>query len=369
MLISQVYTSVNFYPRSPCGERRVGPWPCGPARIISIHALLAESDQEYIIRNVEALIFLSTLSLRRATSGISAILTNLDDFYPRSPCGERPYSGTNCSGANTYFYPRSPCGERLSSISLSYNAENFYPRSPCGERRGLYSRKACAILFLSTLSLRRATLCPPAVAAVAVTISIHALLAESDRCVLRIVSVCSEFLSTLSLRRATLGGILIPRKLKFLSTLSLRRATAQLENTEEYKGFLSTLSLRRATLIILRQKKMVLYFYPRSPCGERQLGSPRTGCPVLISIHALLAESDPRFAGRAQRNPHFYPRSPCGERRIACMHLQAYNNFYPRSPCGERPSSLIKAARFADFYPRSPCGERRLIDVVHGFSS
>ena len=157
MLISQVYTSVNFYPRSPCGERRVGPWPCGPARIISIHALLAESDQEYIIRNVEALIFLSTLSLRRATlSNNSRRFVCLHfyprspcgerhppsqsryadtNFYPRSPCGERPYSGTNCSGANTYFYPRSPCGERLSSISLSYNAENFYPRSPCGERR------------------------------------------------------------------------------------------------------------------------------------------------------------------------------------------------------------------------------------------
>lgn len=38
--------SRHFYPRSPCRERRVGPWPCGPARIISIHALLAESDSK-----------------------------------------------------------------------------------------------------------------------------------------------------------------------------------------------------------------------------------------------------------------------------------------------------------------------------------
>ena len=33
-------------------------------------------------------------------------------------------------------------------------------------------------------------------------------------------------------------------------------------------------------------------FYPRSPCGERPiLGNPCAGCPA-ISIHALLAESD-----------------------------------------------------------------------------
>ena len=35
--------------------------------IISIHALLAESDQLYINRTAKAIVFLSTLSLRRAT--------------------------------------------------------------------------------------------------------------------------------------------------------------------------------------------------------------------------------------------------------------------------------------------------------------
>ena len=37
---------------------------------ISIHALLAESDQLYINRTAKAVIFLSTLSLRRATAVI-----------------------------------------------------------------------------------------------------------------------------------------------------------------------------------------------------------------------------------------------------------------------------------------------------------
>ena len=33
-------------------------------------------------------------------------------------------------------------------------------------------------------------------------------------------------------------------------------------------------------------------FYPRSPCGERRPHGPPRGGDYLISIHALLAESD-----------------------------------------------------------------------------
>ena len=57
---------------------------------ISIHALLAESDApEKALQCVETPVFLSTLSLRRAT--LFALLCNLlhNNFYPRSPCGER----------------------------------------------------------------------------------------------------------------------------------------------------------------------------------------------------------------------------------------------------------------------------------------
>ena len=56
--------------------------------------------------------------------------------------------------------------------------------------------------------------------------------------------------------------------------------------------FLSTLSLRRATAAFGQAVSAELYFYPRSPCGERRYWS---GVPVVgrsISIHALLAESD-----------------------------------------------------------------------------
>ena len=56
---------------------------------------------------------------------------------------------------------------------------NFYPRSPCGERPDGLFFLAGGIEFLSTLSLRRAT--NSAYGALdGATISIHALLAESD---------------------------------------------------------------------------------------------------------------------------------------------------------------------------------------------
>ena len=126
---------------------------------------------------------------------------------------------------------------------------------------------------------------------VPLVISIHALLAESDRCPTQCPagpayfyprSPCGErqlynrakglpikFLSTLSLRRATKNVTQTLAKSKFLSTLSLRRATGTPSASHRSMQFLSTLSLRRAT------------DHPPGLC-----------MPHLISIHALLAESD-----------------------------------------------------------------------------
>ena len=56
---------------------------------ISIHALLAESDTGQQSKTSTAQRFLSTLSLRRATSFIQTKDTPKTNFYPRSPCGER----------------------------------------------------------------------------------------------------------------------------------------------------------------------------------------------------------------------------------------------------------------------------------------
>ena len=125
------------------------------------------------------LLFLSTLSLRRATQNSMEMRVIRTNFYPRSPCGERLRGWTlNINGpiflstlslrratANfcrnrfcpTYFYPRSPCGERRIRHIGKARSENFYPRSPCGERRKSNKLAGKKLVFLSTLSLRRAT--------------------------------------------------------------------------------------------------------------------------------------------------------------------------------------------------------------------
>ena len=170
----------DFYPRSPCGERPPKSEIFGTPSKISIHALLAESDgmgleglQLHMDISIHALlaesdavgtfvtaydaIFLSTLSLRRATITLRLTPLHFANFYPRSPCGERLMQIIH-SGLHSNFYPRSPCGERLHNRWVNlFRFQNFYPRSPCGERprKGQSSRAGIGI-------------------------SIHALLAESD---------------------------------------------------------------------------------------------------------------------------------------------------------------------------------------------
>ena len=78
----------------------------------------------------------------------------------------------------------------------------------------------------------------------------------------------------------------------FLSTLSLRRATEQYQKIIKRELFLSTLSLRRATPGNCQNSFDAAIFYPRSPCGERQAAKESWKTPHIISIHALLAESD-----------------------------------------------------------------------------
>ena len=56
---------------------------------ISIHALLAESDNRFGRPIDVQLVFLSTLSLRRATWKKFPPMCFIRHFYPRSPCGER----------------------------------------------------------------------------------------------------------------------------------------------------------------------------------------------------------------------------------------------------------------------------------------
>ena len=146
-------------------------------------------------------LFLSTLSLRRATAcagnqrrywaiSIHALLAESDlrasarlhilqNFYPRSPCGERH----DAARRTLYIFDISihallAESDRLQTAEI-LQIRYFYPRSPCGERLWPFFLSPVCKLFLSTLSLRRATL-------------------EHIKTLWR-----SVFLSTLSLRRAT----------------------------------------------------------------------------------------------------------------------------------------------------------------------
>ena len=87
---------MDFYPRSPCGERLFAFAAWKRALQISIHALLAESDLDDVGGSASSAAFLSTLSLRRATSNPCRFDFRFKHFYPRSPCGERLRNITLC---------------------------------------------------------------------------------------------------------------------------------------------------------------------------------------------------------------------------------------------------------------------------------
>ena len=104
-----------------------------------------------------SVLFLSTLSLRRATPGKIRILNDIFNFYPRSPCGERLYGPILPIIFRILFLSTLSLRRATTSERLFIPSHYFYPRSPCGER-----------LHYDNYNLH------------CVEISIHALLAESD---------------------------------------------------------------------------------------------------------------------------------------------------------------------------------------------
>ena len=125
--------------------------------LISIHALLAESDAMWFITGCPMQKFLSTLSLRRATSGCGTIMSKYPHFYPRSPCGER-LSLFSVEADFTRISIHALLAESDNIVWHVLNrARYFYPRSPCGERQPVLYSSRSHLQFLSTLSLRRAT--------------------------------------------------------------------------------------------------------------------------------------------------------------------------------------------------------------------
>ena len=168
---------------------------------------------------------------------------------------------------------------------------DFYPRSPCGERQKGFWKVYHSYKFLSTLSLRRATSSAPGAGAAA-PISIHALLAESDMLSLAVFTRAIISIHALLAESDNYGMLQRCPLKRFLSTLSLRRATV---TAHTWQG--GTTDFYPRSPCGERQQKCGdgephINFYPRSPCGER-LTVPDLGQRnIRISIHALLAESD-----------------------------------------------------------------------------
>ena len=206
---------------------------------------------ERINRNIT---FLSTLSLRRATL-LSIQNTRNFAISIHALLAESDQILDDISGATKHFYPRSPCGERRAARIAPTASRNFYPRSPCGERPMQIVIIVVHALFLSTLSLRRATV----------------------------------------LRKVPILGIkyFYPR-----SPCGERRPPAP-QKREFYKISIHALLAESDRLWT------ILYscpgnFYPRSPCGERRPLIFNVQPRKKISIHALLAESDARRESRQQ---------------------------------------------------------------------
>ena len=125
--------------------------------------------------------FLSTLSLRRATTRGQGAPVGVPYFYPRSPCGERHNFAQRVPVLEEHFYPRSPCGERPNFVQPAYCIRTrFYPRSPCGERPPAGKVRPWASHISIHALLAESDITLPSACRYWKNISIHALLAESD---------------------------------------------------------------------------------------------------------------------------------------------------------------------------------------------
>ena len=213
----------NFYPRSPCGERPGSVRGISSSTAISIHALLAESDNVHPdIRQLYAI-------------SIHALLAESDSWVIASVLMLH------------HFYPRSPCGERLDCISDYCIHHGFLSTLSLRRATAVLHVRGHHLRFLSTLSLRRATRprYPPVAA--------------------------PGFLSTLSLRRATfVRGIL-----RLLHRDFYPRSPCGERPARPIRGKRSINISIHALLAESDTKKMCknvhkMDFYPRSPCGERR---------------------------------------------------------------------------------------------------
>ena len=224
--------------------------------------------------------FLSTPPVWVATFFAQFGINRERNFYPRHPCGWRRRYFNEQLYFITHFYPRHPCGWRPVSASMraAKASISIHATRVGGDIHGKNLLQISAI-FLSTPPVWVATV-PMPQAAAAARISIHATRVGGDG--IRLCQPLSHFL--------------------FLSTPPVWVATNALDAVQPGLG----------------------NFYPRHPCGWRQMLSMLCNRGLGISIHATRVGGD----------------------NAAITGTAILSNFYPRHPCGWRPSTFMQDAPF-----------------------
>ena len=154
--------------------------PSSAPYAISIHALLAESDVSFMLYDTSGLIFLSTLSLRRATGGFGVGSWRLAIFLSTLSLRRATPRYRNRDRAQSISIHALLAESDCRNLPLLTSLLNFYPRSPCGERR-INRVKRLLPSWISIHALLAESDTMPDLCQRYVGISIHALLAESDR--------------------------------------------------------------------------------------------------------------------------------------------------------------------------------------------
>ncbi len=146
----------NFYPRSPCGERPQIDAAIGAVKNISIHVPLAGN----VCNRVCAPCHGSGISIHVPLAGnVIAALEN--ERRPTHISIHVPLAGNVATAPPAESVPSAflstfPLrGTSGSCATICGMAFNFYPRSPCGERPLSEEHSASLTLFLSTFPLRR----------------------------------------------------------------------------------------------------------------------------------------------------------------------------------------------------------------------
>ena len=192
-----------------------------------------------------------------------------------------------------------------------------------------------------------------------------------------------KFLSTLSLRRATVTVLGIQHRVGISIHALLAESDSRPRSLKSRRiVFLSTLSLRRATAAWFSSPALSVYFYPRSPCGERPaVKNKRAGYGQFLSTLSLRRATISSW-GKLAKYPLFL--STLSLRRATTLSFDAQNRHLTflstlslrratgslRGITSSRAISIHallaesdylgagKSCNVRHFYPRSPCGER-----------